>query len=127
MGEGIQRARAKQFKHRASKSKAAVLDAENLFSRFQEVFRRIFKCKFVDGHGPLSVGDLVYLVDQGEPLVRVLLDNTVVGHVDDAGTKDLRASVFSIDDTRGIVVAEVKSIAELTDTFTVALKQPPNQ
>lgn len=126
MGKGMQRRRAQRFKHLASQARERLLDAQDLFSDFPEILRRILKCTSVDGSTMVSVGCTLYLVDQGEDLVRVLMDKTLVGYVDAPDSALLRETVFSVTAAHGIALARVQSVAALTPTFSVVLDDSHN-
>lgn len=123
MGECMQRQRAKRFKHLSSEAREKLLDAQNLFSDFPEIQRRIFKCVFANGRVPLKVGETLLLVDQGDELIRVILDQALVGYVKSDDSQFLRATVFADDRASSIAVAMVHSVAQLTDTFDVVLNE----
>ena len=124
MGECLQRQRAKRFKHLANKARTELLDAQDLFSQFPEMRRRILNCNFLKDQDGLTVGETVFLVDQGEDRIRVLSDQLLVGYVDTTGSQLLRNSIFSVSSAHSITIAQVYSIAELTDEFTVILDEP---
>ena len=124
MGSGLQRLRAKQFKHRSSKARQALLESRDLFSNNPEILRRVFKCIPTNKEHTLAVGDMVYLTDQGEKLVRVIYHRSLVGHVDASGTKVLRKRLFSVPDAQNITVAAVHSLEKLTSAFRVVLVDP---
>jgi hypothetical protein len=121
MGEWLKRKRAKRFKHLASAARAQLLEEQNLFSSFPEVLRRVFNCTFITGREKLGVGDIVIVVDQGDPLVRVLYDQSLVGYVDASGSQSLRESLFTVEAAQNMIVGKVKSIGLLTKSFAIVL------